>query len=103
MQDSDVIVIGSGIGGLCAAGLLARYGKRVIVCESHTIPGGAAHSFRRRGFEFDSGPSFYCGLTNVQSLNPVKQVLDVLGESLQVIPYNPLGQYHFPEAYCCSL
>ena len=86
MQNFDVIVIGSGIGGLCAAGILARYGKRVIVCESHTIPGGAAHSFRRRGFEFDSGPSFYCGLTNAQSLNPLKQVLDVLGESLQVIP-----------------
>ncbi|MBH8565630.1 FAD-dependent oxidoreductase [Nostoc sp. CENA67] len=97
MQDFDVIVIGSGIGGLCAAGLLARYGKRVIVCESHTIPGGAAHSFRRWGFEFDSGPSFYCGLTNAQSLNPLKQVLDVLGESLQVIPYDPLGHYHFRE------
>ncbi|GAX35520.1 phytoene desaturase family protein [Nodularia sp. NIES-3585] len=97
-SQSDVIVIGSGIGGLCAAGLLARYGKRVIVCESHAIPGGAAHSFRRRGFEFDSGPSFYCGLTDAQSLNPVTQVLKVLGESLQVIPYDPLGHYHFPEA-----
>ncbi len=98
MQDSDVIVIGSGIGGLCTAGLLARYGKRVIVCESHIIAGGAAHSFKRRGFEFDSGPSFYCGLRNAQSLNPLKQVLDALGESLQVIPYDPLGHYHFPEA-----
>ncbi|MDB9373943.1 phytoene desaturase family protein [Nodularia sphaerocarpa] len=97
-SQSDVIVIGSGIGGLCAAGLLARYGKRVIVCESHAIPGGTAHSFRRRGFEFDSGPSFYCGLTDPQSLNPVTQVLKVLGESLQVIPYDPLGHYHFPEA-----
>jgi len=97
----DVIVIGSGIGGLTAAALLARYGKRVIVCESHTIAGGAAHSFRRRGFEFDSGPSFYCGLTSdresVPSLNPLKQVLDVLGESLATISYDPLGHYHFPE------
>ncbi|MBW4614137.1 MAG: NAD(P)/FAD-dependent oxidoreductase [Desmonostoc vinosum HA7617-LM4] len=97
MQDSDVIVIGSGIGGLCTASLLARYGKRVIVCESHTIAGGAAHSFRRRGFEFDSGPSFYCGLGDVQSLNPIKQVLDILSESIQVISYDPLGHYHFPE------
>jgi carotene isomerase len=97
MQDSDVIVIGSGIGGLTAAALLARYGKRVIVCESHTIAGGAAHSFRRRGFEFDSGPSFYCGLTDAQSLNPLKHVLDVLGESLEAIHYDPLGHYHFPE------
>ncbi len=97
MQDCDVIVIGSGIGGLCAAGLLARYGKRVIVCESHTIAGGAAHSFRRRKFEFDSGPSFYCGLTDAQSLNPLKQVLDVLGESLSCVSYDPLGHYHLPE------
>jgi carotene isomerase len=97
-SQTDVIVIGSGIGGLCAGALLARYGKQVIVCESHNIPGGAAHSFRRRGFEFDSGPSFYCGLTHAQSLNPLKQILDVLGESLSVVPYDPLGHYHFPEA-----
>ncbi len=97
MTNSDVIVIGSGIGGLTAAALLARYGKRVIVCESHTIPGGAAHSFRRRGFEFDSGPSFYCGLTEDLSLNPVKQVLDALEESLTTVAYDPLGKYHFPE------
>lgn len=58
MQNFDVIVIGSGIGGLCAGSLLARYGKKVIVCESHDIPGGAAHCFRRKGFKFDSGPSF---------------------------------------------
>jgi carotene isomerase len=94
----DVIVIGSGIGGLCAAALLSRYGKQVIVCESHTIPGGAAHTFKRRGFEFDSGPSFYCGLADSRSLNPLKQILDILGESLQIIPYDPLGHYHFPEA-----
>jgi carotene isomerase len=94
----DVIVIGSGIGGLTAASLLARYGKRVLVCESHAIAGGAAHSFKRRGFEFDSGPSFYCGLGNQRpSLNPLRQVLDVLGESLQVVPYDPMGHYHFPE------
>jgi carotene isomerase len=97
MPDCDVIVIGSGIGGLTAAGLLARYGKQVIVCESHTIAGGAVHAFRRRGFEFDSGSSFYCGLSDAHSLNPVKQVLDILGEFVQTVPYDPLGYYHFPE------
>ncbi|MBW4603115.1 MAG: NAD(P)/FAD-dependent oxidoreductase [Calothrix sp. FI2-JRJ7] len=97
MFNFDVIVIGSGIGGLTAGSLLARYGKRVVVCESHTIAGGGAHSFRRRGFEFDSGPSFYCGLTGANSLNPVKQVLDILGESIDAVRYDPLGHYHFPE------
>lgn len=97
MQNFDVIVIGSGIGGLTAAALLARYGKQVLVCESHAIPGGAAHSFSRRGFHFDSGPSFYCGLNHPKSLNPLRQVLGVLGETLETINYDPLGHYHFPE------
>jgi len=96
-QQLDVIVIGSGIGGLTAAALLARYGKKVLICESHAIAGGAAHSFSRRGFHFDSGPSFYCGLNNPKSLNPLRQVLAVLGESLPTISYDPLGHYHFPE------
>jgi phytoene dehydrogenase-like protein len=97
MSDRDVIVIGSGIGGLTAAALLSRYGKRVTVCESHTIAGGAAHSFSRQGFHFDSGPSFYCGLNDPYSRNPLCQVLNILGETLPAVPYDPLGHYHFPE------
>lgn len=96
-QDADVIVIGSGIGGLVAGALLARYGKRVIVCESHTIPGGAAHGFTRQGFHFDSGPSFFCGLSDPLSLNPLRQVLDALEETVPAIAYDPLGHYHFPD------
>ncbi|MBD2089799.1 FAD-dependent oxidoreductase [Microcoleus sp. FACHB-1515] len=91
------IVIGSGIGGLVAGGLLARYGWGVTVCESHSIAGGAAHSFERQGFCFDSGPSFYCGLSDRRSLNPLRQVLDVLGESIEAIAYDPFGHYHFPD------
>jgi len=97
MADTDVVVIGSGIGGLVAGALLARYGKSVVICESHSIPGGAAHEFSRQGFRFDSGPSFYCGLGDPQSLNPVRLVLQALGESLETVPYDPLGFYHFPE------
>ncbi len=97
MHQRDIIVVGSGIGGLVAAALLARYQKRVLLLESHTTPGGAAHGFRQKGFHFDTGPSFYCGLADPHSLNPLRQVLDVLGESLPTIPYDPLGHYHFPE------
>ena len=42
-HETDVVVIGAGIGGLSCAALLAKYGLQVTVLESHTILGGAAH------------------------------------------------------------
>src|SRR5579884_3289799 len=57
LNDSyDAIVIGSGIGGLTAAALLARHaGKRVLVLERHYTAGGFTHVFHRPGYEWDVG------------------------------------------------
>ena len=74
----DVVVIGSGIGGLCCAALLARYGKSVTVLESHDVPGGAAHAWVRDGYHFESGPSLYSGMTAKNSPNPLGQVFQAL-------------------------
>lgn len=90
-QTVDAIVIGSGIGGLCCAALLARYGLEVMVCERHTIPGGAAHSFERDGYIFDSGPSLYSGLSYRPSSNPLRFVLDAVGEDLHWATYTTWG------------
>jgi all-trans-retinol 13,14-reductase len=52
----DAIVIGSGIGGLTAAVLLAMHGgKRVLVQERHYEAGGFTHTFHRPGYEWDVG------------------------------------------------
>lgn len=91
MKQTDVVVIGSGIGGLSCAAVLARYGFDVTVCESHSIPGGAAHTFERNGFKFDSGPSLYSGLSYSPSANPLRQVLDAIGSDLPCITYNTWG------------
>jgi choline dehydrogenase-like flavoprotein len=52
----DAIAIGSGIGGLSCAALLARRaGKRVLVLERHYTAGGFTHVFHRPGYEWDVG------------------------------------------------
>jgi ribulose 1,5-bisphosphate synthetase/thiazole synthase len=45
VTEADVVIIGSGIAGLCCGSLLAKYGYKVHVCESHYHAGGAAHAF----------------------------------------------------------
>lgn len=51
----DAIVIGSGLGGLTTASILARFGKKVAIFEKHDVPGGFTHTFKRRGYEWDVG------------------------------------------------
>ena len=51
----DVIIIGSGIGGLCSAALLSKLGKKVCVLEQHYTAGGYTHAYERAGYEWDVG------------------------------------------------
>ncbi len=61
----DAVVIGSGVGGLTAAALLAKHaGKRVLVLERHYTAGGFTHVFRRPKYEWDVGVH-YVGRVNV--------------------------------------
>lgn len=54
----DVVVIGSGLGGLSAAALLARAGLHVAVVERNEHPGGYAQVFRRGEYVFDPAIHF---------------------------------------------
>jgi phytoene dehydrogenase-like protein len=54
-EEYDAIVVGAGIGGLTAAGLLARRGLSVLVVDRHYVAGGNATVFKRPGYEFDVG------------------------------------------------
>lgn len=51
----DTIVIGSGMGGMTTAAMLADFGERVLVLEQHYVPGGYTHTFKRPGYEWDVG------------------------------------------------
>ena len=51
---SDAVIIGAGIGGLTAAALLAKAGRKVIIAEEQPVCGGYLADFTRKGFIFDS-------------------------------------------------
>lgn len=76
----DAIVIGSGIGGLTAAALMAKHaGKKVLVLERHYIAGGFTHAFQRPGgYEWDVG-LHYIGQAQEASM-PVRKMFDHLTE-----------------------
>lgn len=97
----DVIVIGSGMGGLTCGALSAKYGSKVLVLESHIKVGGSAHTFSRMHdggkYSFEVGPSIFEGLDK-PSLNPLRMVFDILEETMPVETYKGLG-FWTPEGY----
>ncbi len=52
MDDYEFLVLGAGWGGLSAASLLAKAGRRVAVIEARDRAGGCGQSFTLQGFSF---------------------------------------------------
>ena len=59
VRKEKILIIGAGIGGLATANLLAKDGHDVIVIEKNAQLGGRAGQFKKDGFTFDTGPSWY--------------------------------------------
>jgi prolycopene isomerase len=54
LGEFDVIVIGTGMAGLMAGNALARSGRRTLMLEKHSNPGGCTATFERRGYRFEA-------------------------------------------------
>ncbi len=74
----DVIIIGSGIGGLTLASLLSEQGKKVLVLERHYVAGGFTHTFRRKGYEWDVGIHYIGEVHRKNSM--LRKIFDHLSE-----------------------
>ncbi|MFV1922266.1 MAG: phytoene desaturase family protein [Methylotenera sp.] len=72
----DAIVIGSGIGGMTTAAMLARSGKKVLVLEQHYTAGGYTHSYSRNGYEWDVGVHYIGEVGDPAS--PLRKVFDFI-------------------------
>lgn len=72
----DTIIIGSGMGSLSTAAILAKEGQKVLILERHYTAGGFTHIFKRRGYEWDVGIHY---IGEVQRPNSaVKKLFDYI-------------------------
>lgn len=76
----DTIIIGSGVGGLSAAIILARAGQKVLVLEQHDVPGGWCHSFYLNGHRFTPGVHYVGLLEKGQSTSKLYKALGIAGD-----------------------
>jgi prolycopene isomerase len=96
-SEYDVIVIGSGIGGLVTATQLASKGAKVLVLERYLIPGGSAGYFEREGYRFDVGASMIFGFGTQGTTNLLTRALKAVNMSLNTIPDPVQIHYHLPD------
>jgi prolycopene isomerase len=92
----DVIIIGSGIGGLVTATQLAAKGAKVLVLERYIIPGGSAGYFEREGYRFDVGASMIFGFGTEGTTNLLTKALEAVNVSLETVRDPVQIHYHLP-------
>ena len=51
----DIAIIGTGLGALASGAVLAKRGKKILLVEQHSIPGGCATTFKRGAFKMEVG------------------------------------------------
>ncbi|MDR3351368.1 MAG: NAD(P)/FAD-dependent oxidoreductase [Prevotellaceae bacterium] len=92
MKQYDVIIIGSGLGGLECGYILARKGYSVCVLEQNRQIGGCLQTFRRGDAVFDTGFHYVGGLDEGQFLHRLFRYFDLLD-----LPWHRLDERGFAE------
>jgi all-trans-retinol 13,14-reductase len=97
-SEFDVIVVGSGMGGMTTAAALSRMGRKVLLLEQAQTIGGLTHAFSRDGFTWDVG-LHYCGTFGPDQL--AGRILNWLSDG--TIEFRSVGTVydilHFPDGF----
>lgn len=98
----QVVVIGSGFGGLAAAIRLQARGFRVKLLEKRDQPGGRAYVYRDQGFSFDGGPTVVTAPFLFEELYQLAG--QRMEDHLQMLPVDPFYRIRFHDGrvfdYC---
>jgi all-trans-retinol 13,14-reductase len=89
-QKFDVIIAGSGLGGLLCGFILAKEGMKVCILEKSKQAGGCLQTFRRKDVFFDTGVHYFGGMDPGQNLNRYWNYFG-LTRSLRLERLNPDG------------
>lgn len=79
-KEFDIVVIGSGIGGLVSALILAKEGLKVCVLEKNNQYGGNLQTFSRDKLIFDTGVHYLGGLSEGQNLHQFFSYLEIMDD-----------------------
>jgi Phytoene dehydrogenase and related proteins len=85
----EIIIVGAGIAGLSAGIYAQQSGFDVTIYESHTIPGGASTSWRRKGYLFEGGIHWMIGTSPKPPLNRVWRELGALSDDVAIYYKDP--------------
>jgi len=94
MQHKQVVVVGSGMGGLSAACMLASKGYRVAILEANLLPGGCTSTYYRKGYLFEAGATTLVGLDEDM---PLWYVLKQCNISLNAVRLQKPMQVHLKD------
>lgn len=78
MHNYDVVIIGSGLGGLVCGAILSKNGYKVCVLEKNKQIGGCLQTFSRDKTIFDSGVHYVGGLEPGQNLYQIFKYLGIM-------------------------
>jgi phytoene dehydrogenase-like protein len=84
----NILIIGSGVGGLTAGIILAKLNHRVTVVEKNRLPGGLMRSYTRDGIDCPVGVHYMGSLDSGQ---PLRRLWDYLGVT-PLIPLERMGR-----------
>lgn len=86
----DVVIIGSGLGGLACGNMLAKEGQKVCILEKNRQFGGSLQIFSREKTIFDTGVHYLGGLGKGQNLHQFFKYFGII-DDLSLKPLDKNG------------